>query len=131
MSKSEWKKIVNGKVKDKENKKWTAPRLLYRGLNDFKFTGINLKTGCPWWEVAKWDCSLLLKIKVMWKLLVTNNIKSGYKCHCVPALSVGHILFECPIVDTIRKEQWQNIVRQMPMGMTNSVNTMAMNEKSN
>ncbi len=62
MSKGEWKKIVNDKVKDKENKEWTATGLLYRGLNDFKSTGINLKTGCPWWEVAKWDCSLLWKI---------------------------------------------------------------------
>ncbi len=39
-----------------------------------------------------------------------------------------HILFECPIVDTIRKEQWQNVVKEMPMGMTKSVNTMAVNE---
>ncbi len=45
MSKSEWKKIVNDQVKDKENKEWTATSLLYRGLNDFKSTGINLKTG--------------------------------------------------------------------------------------
>ncbi len=42
MSKSEWKKIVYDKVKDKENKEWTATSLLYRGLNDFKSTGINL-----------------------------------------------------------------------------------------
>ncbi len=59
MSKSECKKIVNDKVKDKENKEWTAISLLYRGLNDFKSTGINIKIVCPWWEVAKWDCSLL------------------------------------------------------------------------
>ncbi len=65
MSKGEWKKIVNDKVKDKENKEWTVTSLLYRGLNDFKSTGISLKTGYPWWEVAKWDCSLLWKIKVM------------------------------------------------------------------
>ncbi len=63
----------------------------------------------------------------MWKLLVTNNIKSGHNCDCVSATNVRHILFECPIVDTIRKEQWQNVVREMPMGMTNSVNTMAVN----
>ncbi len=112
---------------------WLFPCLIYRlgteVLNDFKSTGLNLKTGCPWWEVAKWDCSLLWKIKVMSKLLVTNNIKRGYNCDSVSALNVGHILFECPIVDTIRKEQWQNIVSEMPMGMTNSVNTMAVNEK--
>ncbi len=41
---------------------------------------------------------VLWKIKVMWKLLVTNNIKSGYDCGCVSAPNVGHILFECPIV---------------------------------
>ncbi len=40
----------------------------------------------------------------MWKLLVTNNIKSGYNCDCVSAPNVGHKLFECPIVDTIRKK---------------------------
>ncbi len=57
--------------------------------------------------VAKWDCSLLWKIKVMWKLLVTNNIKCEYNCDCVSAPNVGHILFECPIVDTIRKD-WKN-----------------------
>ncbi len=39
------------------------------------------------------------------------------------------ILFECPIVDTMRKEQWQNVMREMPMEMTKSVNTMAVNGK--
>ncbi len=48
MSKGESNKIVNDKEKDKENKEWTPTRLLYRGLNDFKSTGINLKTGCLW-----------------------------------------------------------------------------------
>ncbi len=33
------------------------------------------------------------------------------------------------MVDTIRKKQWQNVVRKMPMGMTKRVNTMAGNEK--
>ncbi len=75
------------------------------------------------------DCTLLWNIKVIWKLLVTNIIKSGYNCDCVSAPNVGHIPFECPIVDTIRKEQWQIVVREMPMGMTNSVNTMAVNDK--
>ncbi len=42
MSKGEWKKIVNDKVKDKENKEWIATSILYRVLNDFKSTGINL-----------------------------------------------------------------------------------------
>ncbi len=65
----------------------------------------------------------------MWKLLVTNNIKSGYNCDCVSAPNVGHVLFECPIVDTIRKEQWQNVVREMQIGMIRTVNTMAVNEK--
>ncbi len=60
---------------------------------------------------------------------MTNNIKTGYNCVCVSAPNFGHILFECPIVDTIRKEQWQNVVREMPMGMTKSVSTMAVNEK--
>ncbi len=44
--------IINDKVKDKENKEWTAT-ILYRGLHDFKSTSINLKTGCLWWEDAK------------------------------------------------------------------------------
>ncbi len=60
---------------------------------------------------------------------MANNIKSWYNCDCVSAPNVGHKLFECPIVDTIRKEQWQNLEREMPMGMTNLVNTIAVNEK--
>ncbi len=98
MSKGGWKKIVNDKVKDKECKEWTTTGLLYTGLNDFKFTCINL--GCPWWVVAKWDYSLLWKIKVMWKLLVTHNIKSGYNCDSFSTPNVGHVLFECPIIET-------------------------------
>ncbi len=38
---------------------------------------------------------------------MTNNIKRGYNYDCVSAPNVGHILFEYPIVDTIRKEHWQ------------------------
>ncbi len=107
---------------NKENQEWTATSLLYRGLNDFKSTGTNLKTGCPWWVVAKWDYSLLWIIKVMWKLVVTNDIKSVYNCDSVWASNVGHILFGCPIIETIRKKQGQNVVREMPIGMTESVN---------
>ncbi len=62
----------------------------------------------------------------MWKLLVTNNIKSVSNCDSVLVQNVGQILFECPKVD--RKEQWQNVVREMPIGMTVSINTMAVNE---
>ncbi len=40
----------------------------------------------------------------MWKLLVTNNIKSVSNCDSVLVQNVGQILFECPKVD--RKEQW-------------------------
>ncbi len=104
MTKGEWTEIVNNKVMDKENKEWIATSLLYRGLNDFKTTGLNLKTGCPLWVVAKWDCSLLWKSKVMWKLLMTYNIKSVYNCDYVSAPNVGHILFECPIIETMRKK---------------------------
>ncbi len=43
MSKSEWKQIVNHKVKDNENNELKATSL----LNDFKSTSINLKTECP------------------------------------------------------------------------------------
>ncbi len=39
----------------------------------------------------------------MWKLLVTNNIKSGYNFDCVSAPNVGQVLFECPIIETRRK----------------------------
>ncbi len=52
-----------------------------------------------------------------------------YTCECVSAPNVGHILFECPIVDKKRKEQCQNVVREMPMGMTWLVITMTVNEK--
>ncbi len=48
---------------------------------------------------------------------------------CVSAPNVGHILFECPIIETIRKEPLQNVVREMPIRMTESVNTMDVNEK--
>ncbi len=81
MSKGEWKK-VNDQVNDKENKEWTATSVLHRELNDFKSTGINLKKGCPWWKVTRLDFSCVRKIKVIWKLLMTNNIKSGYNCDC-------------------------------------------------
>ncbi len=33
------------------------------------------------------------------------------------------------IIETIRKEQWQNVVREMPIAIVESVNTMAVNEK--
>ncbi len=50
-------------------------------------------------------------------------------CVTVSAPHFEHIRVECPIVDTIRKEQWQNVVREMPMVMNKFVNTMAVNEK--
>ncbi len=33
------------------------------------------------------------------------------------------------MVDVIRTEQWQTVLREMPVGMTQSVNTMSVNEK--
>lgn len=46
----------------------------------------------------------------MWKLLVTHNFKSEYNFDCVSVSNVEHILFECPIVETVRKEQWQKTI---------------------
>ncbi len=44
---------------------------------------------------------------------MTNNIKGAIVT-----------VFQHQMLDT-----WQNVVREMPMGMTKSVNTMAVNEK--
>ncbi len=67
----------------------------------------------------------------MWKIWVINNIKSGYNCDCVSAPNFEYILFEYPVIETTSKEQWKNVMREMPIGMTDPVNTMAVNEKSN
>ncbi len=50
-----------------------------------------------------------------------NNLNLSFmnEMFNVKAPNVGHILFECPIVDTIRKKRWQNVLREMSTGMTN------------
>ncbi len=75
VSKSEWKRMVKGCTKEKEGREWIATSIMYKNIDIFKEIEINLENGWGWWKIAKWDCGILWKVKVMFKLIVTNNIK--------------------------------------------------------
>ncbi len=61
--------------------------------------------------------------------MVTWVLVLGSREDCIITVLIWYMTCESPMVDTIRKEQWQNVVREALMGMTKSVNTMAVNEK--
>ncbi len=86
--------MVKGCAKEKEEREWKATSMMYKDIAIFKEVGINLENGWGWWKIAKWDCGILSKVKVMFKLVITNNLKCGYICDC-EAGAVGHILFQC------------------------------------
>jgi len=70
---------------------------------------LNTKQGWMWWTVARWDCSLLGKIKQMWRLLMTNHNKSGLNCRCKEETNIAHILFDCALVQDIRNKHIKHI----------------------
>ncbi len=91
VSKSEWKIMVNGCDKEKEGREWIATSMMYKTL-----------------QLTKWDCGILWKVKVMFKLIITNNIKCGSICDC-EAHTVEHILFQCKNVKQICRILWQKV----------------------
>ncbi len=94
VSTSEWKRMVKGCAKEKEGREWITTSMMYKNIDIFKEVEINFQNCWGWWKIDKWDCGILWKVKVMFKLIITNNIKCGYICDC-EALTVVHILFQC------------------------------------
>ncbi len=89
----EWKRMVNSCVKQKERRKWIATSMIYK----------TLENGWGRWKIAKWDCEILLKVRVMFKLIITSNIKCGYMRNYEADAQVEHILFQCPNVENIHR----------------------------
>ncbi len=74
--------MVKGCAKEKEGQEWIATSMMYKNIDIFKEVEINLENDWGWWKIAKWDCGIYWKVKVMFKLVITNNIKCGYICDC-------------------------------------------------
>ena len=96
-----YKKLTNSNMWDIEKHQWRATTLLYIEAEIFLNCGIGLENGYKFWKVAKWDVSVLHKVKYMFKLLVTNKEKCGFNCNCNEKPTTVHRLFECPVVDPV------------------------------
>ncbi len=68
------------------------------------------------------------KILKLFKIF-DRSLQTWLEAHTHSVPYSGFTTSRITIVNTMRKEQWQNVVREMPMGMTKSVNTMAVHEK--
>jgi hypothetical protein len=129
MTLDQWKHMVKEKVMQKEHHEWKATCYMYRSSNEFKALDVNIKHGWGWWQIARWDCSLLKKIKYMWTVLHTNNAKSGHNCTCEDLPTMAHVLFECELIHDTRGHLWTQVVNVMPHAMTASINSMTGEEK--
>ena len=129
MNQNIWKKLVKDQANKKESDEWIATKLLYRSLSVFDSTGIDCKNGFKWWKLCKWYPMVLYKVKVMLRLVLTNNVKCGYICSCNEEPNAVHILFECQKNMEVREERWEIVKRKMPTGMRNSVQSMTDIEK--
>ncbi len=79
-------------------------------------------------KLLNWDCGILWKIKVKFKLIITNKIKCGYICDC-EVHTVEHILFQCKNVKNIRRMLWQKVIEKMPIPMIEEFNCRTTREK--
>ncbi len=68
------------------------------------------------WKIAKWDCEILWKVRVMFKLIITSNIKCGYMRNYKADAHVEHILFECPSVENIHRIVFKYLLSQLQFG---------------
>ena len=124
MSKSEWNRKVKLKTTAKEEKEWMATKFVYKSMDVFKLINVTPNKSWPWWRVARWDCTLLKKIKQMWRLLFTRNEKSGLNCTCPETPSIEHILFECEIGRETRQREWCKIKQALPQPMVECIQQM-------
>ena len=100
----------------REGAEIVASMLTYKNLNVFKQTDI-VRNGFTWWHVAKKNTRLLYKVKVMIKMLVTNNEKCGYICNCNVMPDVSHILFDCTHNNLLRDELYKKMTDEMPVAL--------------
>ncbi len=105
--------MVKGCAKQKDGQEWIATSMMYKNIDIFKEVEINLENGWGWWKIARCDCGILWKVKVMFKLIITN-IKCGYICDC-ETHTVEHILFQCKNVKNILRILWQKVIEKMPI----------------
>ncbi len=101
---------------------------MYKNIDIFKEVEINFENVWGWCKIAKWDCGILWKVKVMFKLIITNNITCGYICDC-EAYTVEHILFQCKNVKNIHRILWQKVIEKMPILMIEKFNSRTTREK--
>jgi hypothetical protein len=65
----------------------------------------------------------------MWKLLIRNNARCGYKCNCNETSDVTHILFQCERVDIDRRVLWNRVLEKMPEAMAEHFDTLTPHNK--
>ena len=99
---------------ERESAEIVATMIMYKNLNVFKKSDI-VQSGFIWWYVARKSTQLLYKVKVMFKMLVTNNEKCGYICSCNTKPDIGHILFECAHNYLVRNELYNKMLSEMPV----------------
>ena len=128
-NKSFYKNISASKLSTKESSEWVATTLLYRSLVTFRECHITIDTGYKWWKIAKLNNTVLYKVKTMFRLLVTNNDKCGYKCKCNSQMTVEHIVFDCNVVNDVRKIYLDRVIDVMPKGMKENFICMSSKEK--
>ena len=108
-----WKSVVKSTVMERERAEIVATMIMYKNLCVFKKLDI-VQSGFIWWYVARINTQLLYKVKVMFKMLVTNNEKCGYICGCDAKQDICHILFNCTRNDMVRDELYNKMVDEMP-----------------
>ncbi len=79
-----------------------------------------------WW---KWDCEILWEVKVMFELIITNNIQCGYICDCETVTKVKHIWFQCPNVENICRILLHDVMRKNPGPMIDEFNNRTARKK--
>jgi hypothetical protein len=130
MSKNAWKLIVKVKLKQKEENEWKGSSMMY-DMECFKHVCSNVNDGWKWWVIARWDCKVLYKIKLTWKMFVRKYeyLPNNRKCICQTEINIVHILFECSMTDNEREMKWDSVINVMPECMKRDIEGMDAKEK--
>lgn len=133
MSKTQWKRIVNRAVRDREESRWRSTVQLYSStLSVFKESVTSVAVSV-WWEVSQRRPHLTKAARVLIRLLcgqhglATNTFRFRSNCNGVATSTtctlcdnslpetVDHFLFSCTVLNKTREELLQNL--SMPPNM--------------
>ena len=114
---SKWKAMVKDAVLTQDIKRLKVSSKIYKSISMLNVNSLQCHTMNAWWSYTKMVPSDIRNVRILMKLLL-NTYRLGKDncpvCDYGSVNSIGHILFECDILQEMRDKQWECVCEVCP-----------------